>query len=122
MKSTWLLHLAFTTAVDASSGGRGDCTAWGELEQPRLAADGYGSQFAQRALLDLPDALGAESGPLATSRGDCSGLEPLAGAKNHPFAVVEATQRSDLLDLAVIEQFLLGVWELCTGTSGTASP
>ena len=69
----------------------------------------------------LPDALGAESGPLATSRGDCSGLEPLAGAKNHPFAVVEATQRSDLLDLAVIEQFLLGVWELCTGTSGAAS-
>ena len=56
--------------------------------------------------------------PVATARA----FESLAGAKNHPFAVVEATQqRSDLLDLAAIEQFLLGVWELCTGTSGAAS-
>ena len=78
--------------------------------QPQKAADRVsvaiaavrgGSELAERALLDLPHALGAEPDPLAdVAQGLLGAVEAVAGAQDHPLAVVEACeQRTDLLDL-----------------------
>ena len=68
--------------------------------QPRTAADRRSvalavvrgcSELAERTLLDLPDALGAESDPLADITQRLLGaVEAVAGAEDHPLAVVEA--------------------------------
>jgi hypothetical protein len=63
------------------------------------------AELAQRTLLDLAHPLGAEPNALShVTQRLLRAVEPVAGAEDHPLAVVEAAQqRSDLLDLGVIK-------------------
>src|SRR6185436_4259043 len=65
----------------------------------------------ERSLLDLAHALAAEPDPFPDiAKRPLGAVEAIARTKDHPLAVIEAAQqRADLLNLAVIQELLVGV-------------